>query len=52
MSYFAHSSIKEERGFNGSVNISESCDFWSQYDPLYIIFYPFFLNTFLSAYIF
>ena len=36
------------RGFNGSVNISESCDFRSQFDPLYIIF----LNTFLSAYIF
>ena len=26
------------RGFNGSVNISESCDFRSQFDPLYIIF--------------
>ena len=26
------------RGFNGSVNISESCDFRSQFDPLSIIF--------------
>ena len=26
------------RGFNGSVNISESCDFQSQFNPLYIIF--------------
>ena len=25
------------RGFNGSVNISENCDFRSQYDPIYII---------------
>jgi len=24
------------RGFNGSVNISESCDFQSQFDPFYI----------------
>ena len=28
----------EARGFNGSVNISESCDFLSQFDPLDIIF--------------
>ena len=26
------------RGFNGSVKISESCNFQSQFDPLYIIF--------------
>ena len=25
-------------GFNGSVNISESCGFRSQFEPLYIIF--------------
>ena len=25
------------RGFNGSANISENCDFRSQYDPFYII---------------
>ena len=25
------------RGFNGSVNIPESCDFRSQFDPLNII---------------
>ena len=25
------------RRFNGSVNISESCHFRSQFDPLYII---------------
>jgi len=25
------------RGFKGSVNISESCDFRSQFDPLYLI---------------
>ena len=36
-----------ERGFNGSVNIPESCDFRSQFDPLNIICYPFLLNTFL-----
>ena len=29
--------ISSARGFNGSVNISESCDFRSQFDPLYII---------------
>ena len=28
----------EARGFNGSVNISENCDFLSQFDPLDIIF--------------
>ena len=27
---------EDSRGFNGSVNISESCDFRSQFDPLYI----------------
>ena len=27
----------QSRGFNGSVNISENCDFRSQYDPFYII---------------
>ena len=37
------------RGFNGSVNISENCDFRSQFDPFYIILYPFVLNTFLLA---
>ena len=26
------------RGFNGSVNIPESCDFQSQFDPLNITF--------------
>ena len=28
------------RGFNGSVNISESYDFWSQFPLLDIIFQP------------
>ena len=37
------------RGFNGSVNISERCDFRSQFDPFYIIF-SLFLKYFLSAY--
>ena len=41
-----HSPHSESRGFNGSFNIQESCDFWSQFDPLNIICYPFFLNTF------
>ena len=34
------------RGFNGSVNVSGNCDFRSQFDPLYIIFWPFLQNTF------
>ena len=38
------------RGCNGSVNISENCDFRSQFDPFYIILWPFILNTFLLAY--
>ena len=25
------------RGFNGSVNFSENCDFRSQFDPFYVI---------------
>ena len=29
------------RGFNGSVNIPESCGFRSEFDSLDIIFYPF-----------
>ena len=29
---------KRPRGFNGSANISERCDFRSQVDPLYIIY--------------
>ena len=29
---------KRPRGFNGSANIPESCDFRSQFDPLNIIF--------------
>ena len=37
------------RGFNGFVNIPESCDFRLKFDPLNIICKPFFLNTFLSA---
>jgi len=39
------------RRFNVSVNIPESCDFQSQFDPLNIIF-SFFLKYFLSAYTF
>ena len=39
-------------GFNGSVNISENCDFQSPFEPSYIIFLPFILNTFLLAYTF
>ena len=42
----------QSRGFNGSVNIWERCDFRSQFDPLSMIFNFFFLNTFLSAYTF
>ena len=34
------------RGFNGSVNILESCDFRSQFDPLNIIFLAFFPKYF------
>ena len=37
------------RGFNGSVNILENCDFRSQFDPFYIILQPLILNTFLLA---
>ena len=40
------------RGFNGSVNIPESCEFRSQFDPLNIICKSFFLNTVLLAYAF
>ena len=31
-------SLNRPRGFNGSVNIPESCDFRSQFDILNIIF--------------
>ena len=40
------------RGFNGSVNISECCDFRTQFDPLYITLLPFYLNHFLLVYTF
>ena len=40
------------RGFNGSVNIPESCDLQSKFDPLNIICKPFSFNNFLSAYAF
>ena len=40
------------RGFNGSVNIPESCDLRSYFDPLNIFFLHFFINTFLLAYAF
>ena len=39
--------ISISRGFNGSVNIPESCDFRSQFDPLSIICKPFFLLYFI-----
>ena len=40
-------SLEESRGFNGSVNILESCDFRSPFDPLNIInFLTFFLKYF------
>ena len=39
-------------GFNVSVNTPESWDFLSWFEPLNIIFYHFFLNTFLLAYAF
>ena len=40
-------SLEESRGFNGSVNILDSCDFRSQFDPLNIInFLTFFLKYF------
>ena len=32
--YWLHSNLSPTRGFNGSVNIPESCDFQSQFDPL------------------
>ena len=41
-----HISRATSRGLNGSVNISESCDFWSQFDPFYLIFLAFFLKSF------
>ena len=44
--------LPSTRGFNGSVNIPESCDFRSQFDPLNIIFLPFSWILFLSAYTF
>ena len=34
---FQHITLQTLRGFNGSVNISENCDFRSQFDPFYII---------------
>ena len=36
------------RGFNGSVNIPESCDFRSQFDLLNIICKPFSFYDFLN----
>ena len=36
----------DTRGFNGSVNISERCEYRSKFDPLYIIFLGFFLIFF------
>ena len=42
----------QARGFKGSVNIPESCDFQSQFDPLYIFFLPFFGYNFLQTYTF
>ena len=44
--------LNQWRGFNGSVNISESCDFRSQFEPLIHNFIAFFLNSFLLAYTF
>ena len=38
------------RGFNGSVNLPESCDFRSHFDLINIICKPFTFYTFLSAY--
>ena len=38
--------IYQARGFNGSVNIPESCDFRSQFDLLNIICKPFSFYTF------
>ncbi len=40
------------RGFNGSVNIPESCDLQSKFDPLNIICKPFLFYTYLWAYTF
>ena len=39
LAHFAHRTFLS-RGCNGSVNISESFGFRSQFEPLYIIFYP------------
>ena len=36
------STLLYSRGFNGFFNISENCDFRSQFDPLNIICYLFF----------
>ena len=36
------------RGFNCSVNIPESCDFQSKFDPINMIFFPFFYPTFVG----
>ena len=44
--------IHRPRGFNGSVNIPESCDFRSQLDPLNIICQSFCKDNFLLAYAF
>ena len=44
--------IYNTRGFKGSVNVPESCDFQSQFDLLNITFQPFFFQTFLPAYTF
>ena len=42
----------QAHGFNGSVNISENCDFRLQFDPFYIILQHFIINTFfVSIYI-
>ena len=41
-----HPIAPHARGFNGFVNIPESCDFRLKFDPLNIIFKPFFLNIF------
>ena len=42
----------KSRGFNGSVNISENCDFRSQYDPLLHNFIAFYLKySFVFIYI-
>ena len=39
------------RGFNGSVNIPESCDVRSQFVLINLIYQPLFINTFYLTFL-